>query len=725
MKKSTKISAGALTVAMLGMATFPLANAAPVSDEIRLSNYESVSASLSASGELDSAIIVDQLTILGNGEVAVSNPVVPGAQRNLSTFERFTGDSGVLQTTVDVNGSTELRTLSDYNGELPVSLTARYFLDGVEVDPQEIVRATGELRVEYTVTNETGELETITYTDAAGQPVTKEVMIYTPIAGSFNTVLSAGFSNVASPEAAVAADGRGNTKVQWSLTLLPPLSAPQATFGYTADIVDGSIPEANLSVIPVKPMDNPTASSAVASYESGAQSGSDLYAGGVKLDDGLQQLADGAGRLLAGLAALANGAGQLSGGLDEANAGAQQLSAGAGKVDAGADALAAGSTQLAGGLQQLQEGINTLEEKQAFQQILAGLQQISAGAGDPDSWAVDASGVPADLNSALNHIKAGLDNPTGDFSTLPQSQYGVMEALQAMKHQTQVSQGQLAPLVAAAPTAAQGAANLYQLTSQATKVAVTMPDGSVVEVPASQVAGLMQFAAGAGQALPQVDAGMTQSIGAYDQLTTSAIPQLSAGLSKVQTSVTGIGDGADALIVGVQMVYAALAGDMADGVRDLSAGADKLNAGANELAAGTGQLAAGSTALADGTGQLAAGAADLADGLAQAHGAAPAMAQGIDRLSAEGAAAIMESGMATQLKYEEYVAQIAKAAQRTQDGALPAGAPAGAEVATAAYSFDVAGTEDEAGASPATLALIAAGLFGAAGLGLAARRRKA
>lgn len=423
MKKSAKISAGALSVTMAGMATLPLASAAPVDQDIRISNYESVSADLSASGELTSAVIVDQLTILGNGEAVISNPVAGDEQRNLSNFEKYTNENGVVETSVQVDGSTELRALSDYAGELPVSVSAKYFLDGQEVDPEKIKGASGQLRVEYTVTNTTGSMETISYVDAAGETVTKEVMIYTPLAGSFSTVLPDSFSHVASKEGAVAADGRGRTKAQWSLTLLPPLSTPSATFGYTADIVNGELPEANLSIIPVRPYDNPTASSAVASYTSGAKSGSDLYAGGVKLDDGLQQLADGAGQLMAGLAKLSTGADQLSAGLGTADQGANDLAAGADKLNAGAAQLAAGNAQLAGGLSKLEDGINTLEEKQAFQQIIAGLQKISAGVGDPGSWAVDATGTPADLNSALNYIAAGVDNPAGDFSTLPQEKY--------------------------------------------------------------------------------------------------------------------------------------------------------------------------------------------------------------------------------------------------------------------------------------------------------------
>lgn len=707
MTKATTISAGALAVAMLGMATFPLANAAPITDELEISNYESVSAQLSASGELQSAIIVDQLTIFGNGETVVTNPVTGGSQRNLSGFEQYAVTNGAVETTVSANGTTELRSLADYEGELPVSLTAKYFLDGAEVTPEEVAGATGKLRVEYTVANETGQLETITFTDAAGETVTKEVMVYTPIAGSFSTVLPSSFSNVASPEAAVAADGRGATKVQWSLTLLPPLSSPTATFGYTADIANGQLPEANLSVIPVQPNDNPTASSAVASYESGAASGAELYAGGVALDDGLTQLADGAGQLLAGLAKLADGAGRLSDGAAAANDGAQALSAGAAKLDAGAAQLADGSGQLAGGLAQLAGGFDTLEEQQAFQQIVAGLSAISAGVGDPDSWAVDGNGVPADLNSALNHLRAGLDQE-------------LIPGLQLLHGGAQQSKQDLAPLVAVTPTAVAGAQQLLDLINQGATVTLNTPQGPM---DITEHAGkALTYTVTAGGAIEQVDSGLDASIAGTGRLIGGA-QQLSGGLAAVQPKVNEIGAGADALKAGVEQIYAVIATDMANGVRDLSAGADRLDAGMTDLSAGTGQLSAGSAELAAGTGQLAGGAGELAAGMTQANEAGPALTDGIGRLSSEGAQGIMAAGMGTQLQYGEMVAQVAKAAERTEDGALPAGAPEDARVATAAYSFDVAGT-DAAGVSPTTLALIAAGLFGAAGIGMAYRSRR-
>ena len=67
--------------------------------------------------------------------------------------------------------------------------------------------------------------------------------------------------------------------------------------------------------------------------------------------------------------------------------------------------------------------------------------------------------------------------------------------------------------------------------------------------------------------------------------------------------------------------------------------------------------------------------------------------------------------------------QVAAAAARTEDGALPVGAPANAQVATAAYTFEVAGTQAD-GPSAFVLAGVGVGIFAAAGLGLAVARRR-
>ena len=42
----------------------------------------------------------------------------------------------------------------------------------------------------------------------------------------------------------MAGDGKGGTKLSFTMTLFPPIGSDTATFGYTAEIADGVVPRA-------------------------------------------------------------------------------------------------------------------------------------------------------------------------------------------------------------------------------------------------------------------------------------------------------------------------------------------------------------------------------------------------------------------------------------------------------------------------------------------------
>ncbi len=48
----------------------------------------------------------------------------------------------------------------------------------------------------------------------------------------------------------MAGDGRGGTKMSFTMTLFGPIGKPEATFGYEARITDGVIPKASISPSP-------------------------------------------------------------------------------------------------------------------------------------------------------------------------------------------------------------------------------------------------------------------------------------------------------------------------------------------------------------------------------------------------------------------------------------------------------------------------------------------
>ena len=80
------------------------------------------------------------------------------------------------------------------------------------------------------------------------------------------------------------------------MTLFGPIGTPTAAFGYAADIVDGTLPEANVSALPVSPLDSPSFKGGAASYRSGATTGATLTAGATEIDANLLNCATGRAR---------------------------------------------------------------------------------------------------------------------------------------------------------------------------------------------------------------------------------------------------------------------------------------------------------------------------------------------------------------------------------------------------------------------------------------------
>ena len=121
-----------------------------------------------------------------------------------------------------------------------------------------------------------------------------------PLVGQLVTVLPKGFYSVGSDQATISADGRGGTRMTFTMTLLPPIGPTVAEIAYTAQVEDAIIPKASLSVAVVQPLKNPSLSSAAASYQGGAETGATLTAGAEEIDANLLKLRDGAGELLGG-----------------------------------------------------------------------------------------------------------------------------------------------------------------------------------------------------------------------------------------------------------------------------------------------------------------------------------------------------------------------------------------------------------------------------------------
>ena len=166
----------------------------------------------------------------------------------------------------------------------------------------------GTLEVRYRVTNTTGIEKDVVFEDGLGAQKTSRESVVIPMVGSLTTILPSDFTKVSSAEANAAGDGRGGTKLSFTMTLIPPIGNDTASFGYTAQITDGAIPKATLSALPVDPLQSPSFKGGAASYEDGAETGKELTAGATEIDANVLKLRDGARDLVVGILKLQDGA---------------------------------------------------------------------------------------------------------------------------------------------------------------------------------------------------------------------------------------------------------------------------------------------------------------------------------------------------------------------------------------------------------------------------------
>ncbi len=146
---SVRLGAAALAAPLL--TGWLVAPAAAAVDGVEVTNTETVQALLDASGQVREARVYEQLSFEGAGRVDVVNPVSTEGIRNLDAFGGFDLRDGSMVTTVDVHGSDRLRTVSDFTGDLPLSVEVVYLLDGQVVPAKDVVGASGTLEARYRV----------------------------------------------------------------------------------------------------------------------------------------------------------------------------------------------------------------------------------------------------------------------------------------------------------------------------------------------------------------------------------------------------------------------------------------------------------------------------------------------------------------------------------------------------------------------------------------------
>ncbi len=420
-KNVIRALAGTACVLLVAGAAGPGAAAVTMEDsgDVQATVRKTVLQTATATGEVLTSRMYTQVSAVGNGTKTVLVPVGATSNRNLNAFGAFPMEGESIQFDLTVDGGAEERTLTDADIN-PMEVSVKVTLDGVEIQPEEVVGASGVLDVQYTVRNTTATTSPITYADVEGTEITEDLETAEPYVGALDVTLPQGFNEVTAPGATIAGNGQNQTSLGFSFVLFPPLGSPEVTVGYQARISDAVMPPADFSFLPIVPFDNSTIAGTTDAYRGGVATGASIFGAGTEIGENLLKLQDGASQLVAGLGQLSAGAVQISDGLvNTAAPGAEALADGSAQVSDGLNqlnsqipALADGTAALDAGANQISDGLNELDSN--VPALAAGVTRLDKGAGDLNSGADQLAAGMASLNDGLKLLSQGV-------ATLPEN----------------------------------------------------------------------------------------------------------------------------------------------------------------------------------------------------------------------------------------------------------------------------------------------------------------
>jgi putative membrane protein len=530
-----RLAAVAAAVTLTGVSLAPAAYAAD--GDVEVVNTETVQVYTDATGAVQTKRVYEQVAMTGRGTVDLANPIETNGLRNLDGFGGFDVEDGKQLAEFSVDGEQRLRTVSTYDGDLPLEVEVQYFLNDKRVEPGDIVGASGKLTVQYRVKNVTASPQEVTFTDGSGGEVTKTIDVPIPMVGSLTTTAPSNFTDVQSDQANIAGDGKGGTKLSFTMTLFPPLGSDTAEFGYTAHITDGVIPRADISALPVNPLASPTFKTAAESYEGGATTGETLADGADQIDTNLLKLRDGAGDLLAGLIQLRDGSNELRAGLaGEAAPGARQLADGAGELDAGLGQINSGARRLADGTNELFVGTGDLTDGTG--RLKDGANKLADGAGTAADGGRQLRNGAGDLSDGLGQLKGGANDLDAGATRLLAGQTSLRDGLKTLEAGVKA-------LPASVKQQLNGNADYQTLLGTLDKIVVGIGDPGDASSE-TLLGGLNLAAGGASQLSTKLSGGVANihdallpaAIGAYDGLVATAGCPVRAGSGIVATDGT-------------------------------------------------------------------------------------------------------------------------------------------------------------------------------------------
>ncbi|MGN0350425.1 MAG: hypothetical protein ACI4ES_02150 [Roseburia sp.] len=561
---------------------------------------------------------------------------------NVKGDETFTQNGNKLTWQADGNDIYYQGTSTE---ETPVTQKITYYLDGKEIEPEDLAGKSGKVTVRFDYTNN----------EKVGD-------VYVPFAAISGLILDESFSDIQVTNGKVMSDGNSNIVVGYALPGLKESLELE-----DGDLEDVEIPDYFEFTADVENFELDVAMTIVANAGNyiGTDGELDLSSLDDLLDtltDATNQLTDGSAELAEGLDTLQSSMGEFSDGVSKLQSGIKAYTDGASTLASGIGSLKAGIDTLAGSTPTMVNGIGQL--KSGSDSAVSGAAQIIAG------YEGDGTVANPGLVNGAASVSAGVDQLASMISgmgTLLESQkaglYAQFEQTAGMSYdnattaianlesaQTNLETGIGYDVQAAAylagggstsdPTYLQltgGASQYYTAVQQAlaaSGINLTITNASEAAVAIDTIGDtIISLKAGQSQvdgAVAAIDT-MKEKLGASNgDLTT-----LQAGAASVSAGVQKVYEGTKSLYAGMQTINGGLT-ILNNSTGTLSSGVSQLQSGAQQLADGSTALTANNDTLVKGIGTLMTGTEAIVDGVDQLDEGSHALADGIVQFNEEG-----------------------------------------------------------------------------------------
>ena len=487
--------------------------------------------------------------------------------------------------------------------DLPIEVEIKYFLDGKEMVPSDMVGKSGEVKIRLELKNKDDHV--VSFKNGSSRN------LYTPFLSTvvMNLPLDK-FTNVKINSGKVVSDGNNQVitfvslpgfnksiDLDKNLVDLPEYLEVKADvenfeMGPIVITVTSELPEVG-GLEKAKDLDHliDGINQIKEASEKLSEATGKLYEGQESLNNGIYELTDGIGNVNSGASSLKNGAGKLKHGINSSYEGSKEINKGVNTLSESGKVLGDGFVNLGNGAVDFSQSAK--EFSQASTKVADGVAQIPEKA--------------QDLSEGMNTIVDGTEKTKNGQDKLTD---GLAKSAAALEKLEKGKKRELEVV----NLLLKGVDGLQTVTKGLEKV----PGAGVIGAKLTEGLGKQKVA------LEGLKDSSSQLI---------ASNELSENIDKINKGQKKIAGGADQLAKGTSGLKET-SGEMVQGSNGLSTGAEKLNKNATKLNDGAEKFAAGSKPLSQGSEKLTEGLGALKGGADQLYNGIGDLSNGTNELAA-------------------------------------------------------------------------------------------